>query len=176
MKSTRICSVCGNTQCSFDAFSTLTIDLPIPETVGVEVEVFWRRKPRTIYGLMVPRDCKVDQVREALQEQVGLAVERQLVVRLSYRENAFQSMTIPDNATVVAGDRLRLYEVEPMVEGGARFAAMHRRLLPREGYFLNEFDPGLVLCLQHSLAPDNLPAIAAKSPVSTRILLGLPGN
>ena len=42
--------------------------------VPVEAEVFWRHnkhKPRTIYGLMVPRECKLLQFRQALEKETG---------------------------------------------------------------------------------------------------------
>lgn len=85
MKSTRTCTVCGNTQCSFDPFSTLTVDLPIPENIAVEVELLWRKRRRTVYGLMVPRDSKVLQVRQELEKTGVLAIDLQLVIKLSYR-------------------------------------------------------------------------------------------
>eukprot|EP01052_Picozoa_sp_SAG31_P050256 SAG31_NODE_11387_length_1036_cov_1.330843_1_plen_122_part_10 len=47
LKSTRTCTVCGNTQRVFDPFSTLPLDLPIPDTIAVEVDIFWRKRRRT---------------------------------------------------------------------------------------------------------------------------------
>ena len=53
--------------------------------MDVQVMVVWKRKPRTVYGLLVPVDGKVAHVREALTKLLDepLPLERQRVVRLS---------------------------------------------------------------------------------------------
>ena len=49
------------------------------------VDLFWRRKPRTVYGLMVPRECRVSQLRQAIVDsaEIGLAYSRQKLVQVS---------------------------------------------------------------------------------------------
>ena len=105
----------------------------------MEVELFWRRKPRTLYGLMVPRECKVAQLRQAIadSEEIGLPVNRQKLVQLTWREEAFQTIDIGDERIVVANDRVRVYEVLPLERTGCYFTAMHRKQEPRPGQFLN---------------------------------------
>ena len=138
MMSTLTCTVCQNQSTTFDPFSTLTIELPLPKTVPVEVELFWRRKPRTLYALMVPRECKVAQLREALAEEIGLAVECQKLVQLSWRGESFATTNISDERIVAAYDRVQVYEVRPLERVGCHFTVMHRRQEDRDGYFLNE--------------------------------------
>eukprot|EP01046_Picozoa_sp_COSAG06_P080425 COSAG06_NODE_27722_length_586_cov_2.889344_1_plen_128_part_10 len=105
----------------------------------VEVELFWRRKPRTLYGLMVPRECRVSQLRTAIaeSEEIGLPVNRQKLVQLTWREEAFQTIEIGDDRIVVANDRIRVYEVLPLERVGCYFTAMHRKQEARPGQFLN---------------------------------------
>jgi hypothetical protein len=54
--------------------------------VAEQVEVFWRRRSRVVYGLMIPRECKLLQMREVLAEEHGLPLECQKVVKLSWRQ------------------------------------------------------------------------------------------
>ena len=102
----------------------------------IEVEVFWRRKPRTVYGLMIPRECKLSQMREALAEAVDLPLDRQKVVKLSWQQQSFAALHFPDESVVVANDRICVYEVLPLGPIGCHFSAVHRKVEPRAGCLL----------------------------------------